>query len=502
MRTYGEVAATVSALARGLVDSGLCCGDRVAMLCETTPDALILFLAVAEVGGIWVGLNPKLQLQEMTYILDHSGARMLVAPTRTSDRDYAEDLRVLARTGSVETLVTIDESCDVGETLDGLRARGTALPDGLRLTAREHGRGRQPALLVYTSGTTGRPKGALLTHQGLCWTYRTQWQRWGAHPMRTVCNFPMNHLAGMGEACLTPMVGGGTVVFMDRFRPAALLDVIEKEEINTLLQIPTMFQLLFADPAFHERRLGSVEILIWAGAALPRALVERLWPLGIRLEGMYGSTESTVAICFTDPDGSIDELTETVGRPDPRLEVRLRGADGHVCAVGEAGEIEVRHEAVFAGYLNDPESTRAAFTADGYVRTGDVGVQRDDGCIRLVGRAKEMFKSGGYNVYPREVEVAMEEHPSVALCAVVAAPDPLYSEVGHAFVVPRSDGPIVSEVELRTWAAGRLANYKVPKAFHFMPELPRLPVGKVDKGQLSALARELVNADGTVVPES
>ncbi len=199
-------------------------------------------------------------------------------------------------------------------------------------------------------------------------------------------------------------------------------------------------------------------------------------------------TETTGSVTYTDDDADMATLVTTVGRPDPRYQVRIAGADGRPVPGGEPGEIQVRGDHIFLGYLNDPDATREAIDPAGWLHTGDVGVMQRDGNIRLVGRIKEMYKSGGYNVYPSEIELAIETHPSILAAAVVGVPDVLYSEVGVAFVVPVPDAPIGRD-ELIAYCRRRLANYKVPKRLLFRSELPQLSIGKVDK---SALQREAI----------
>ena len=342
-----------------------------------------------------------------------------------------------------------------------------------------------PALLVYTSGKTAQPKGALVSHRGLAWTYWLQARRWGVERLRMLCNGPINHLGGLGELCGTALASGGTCVFMERFDPGAQLRLMERERISGVLGIPTTYQLLAADPAFNRTDLSSLRRLTWAGAAMPRAVIEA-WRdrTAAALEVQYGSTETTLTVTYAD----IGQLAESIGRPDPEIQLRLADDHGRPVANGRSGEIQVRHPGVFAGYLGRPEATREVFTEDGFLRTGDIAVRQDDGTLRLVGRRSDMYKSGGSNVYPREIELCLERHPDVAIAAVVSVPDPLYSEVGHAFVVPvaaRSLDP----TDLAYWCSQRLADYKRPKRIVVADELPMLENAKVDRRLLAAHAR-------------
>ena len=218
---------------------------------------------------------------------------------------------------------------------------------------------------------------------------------------------------------------------------------------------------------------------------MARALVRRLRATGAQLSTVYGLTESCVAVAYNDDDADDAILAETVGRPDLRLQLRIVDDDGREVETGVPGEIQVRNPCLMSGYLHRPAETREAFTADGFLRTGDIGVLRPDGNLTLVGRIKDMFKSGGYNVYPREIEIVLESHPLVGIAAVIAVSDPIYHEVGHAFVTTR-DRIRPESADLQRWCRERLANYKVPKRIVVRDELPLLPVGKVDKRALAA----------------
>jgi acyl-CoA synthetase (AMP-forming)/AMP-acid ligase II len=238
-------------------------------------------------------------------------------------------------------------------------------------------------------------------------------------------------------------------------------------------------------PNFASYDLSGIELIIWEGAAMPVDVIERLRAICPRLATNYGMTETTSAITIVHPTDDLDVLANTVGHAFEGVEIRLVGADGCVVAPGAPGEVQVRSIYNLLGYWRRPEATAEAFTADGWFRTGDVAEQRADGRYRLVGRLKEMYKSGGYNVYPREIEDAIHSHPDVIMAAVVSRPDPLWDEVGVAYVVAR---PGMTANALEQYCRERLANYKLPKAFVRCDELPLLPIGKVDKVALKRRA--------------
>jgi len=491
--TYAEASQQVRALSRALLASGVGKGDRVAMLCTPRPEFWLTFLACADLGAIWLGLNPRYTTRELRYVVDDSRPRLLLALTEWEGRDYRPDLAALAADRPELRLVTLGGPTANSTPFRDFATEGAALPDTDRLEAREAVGGRDPALIVYTSGTTGQPKGAMLTHVGLVYCFTTQYLRMAAAPFVGLCNLPINHVGCVGDLCCTPLVGGGAIHFMERVDPAGILRLVAREQITFLGQVPTIFQLLAALPEFPTADLSSLQLVSWGGAAMPRDLIELYRRrTAAKLMVVYGLTEGTGSITYSDVDADVDTLATTIGRPDPLLNVRLVAADGRPCGVGEEGEIQLRHDSVMAGYFNRPEATAEAFTADGHLRTGDVAVRRPDGYLRLVGRLKEMYKSGGYNVYPREIETCLESHPAVAMAAVIGVPDPTFQEVGHAFVLPHP-GAAPDPAELTGWCRARLANYKVPKRITVAGTLPMLPVGKIDK---QALKRHAAAAPG------
>jgi acyl-CoA synthetase (AMP-forming)/AMP-acid ligase II len=248
-----------------------------------------------------------------------------------------------------------------------------------------------------------------------------------------------------------------------------------------------MLQLCVNHPSFDEIDLSSIDLIAWGGAAMPADLLRTLMDKTgcTRCTMGYGMTETTGGVTYSGLEDSVALLASTVGTPDDRQPLRIWHAEDRVAEIDEPGEIQVKGDYTMAGYWRLPEASAKAFTDDGWLHTGDLAVRRDDGYIRIVGRMSEMFKSGGYNVYPREVELALEEHPAVAIAAVISVPDPTFQEIGIAFVMG-GEGQTPDPEKLRGFARERLANYKVPKEIVVLDELPMLPIGKVDKKALRA----------------
>ncbi len=494
--TYRELAGTIERLAAALLAAGVGKGDRVAALAPPHPDFVVAFLATASIGAIWVGLNPRYRFDELKYVLDDSTPTVLLARSELHGRHYASELQQLrADCPGIGHLVIFEGDPPVprGESMREFLQRGGTVEAAELADARANCGGRDPCLIVYTSGSTGAPKGALLHHEGITTFSRTQNELWPVGPLRVLNYFPINHL-GCVVDCTTPcLVAGGTVIFMEQFDAAASLELMAREQVTMWASVPSVFQMQLGLPDFASYDLSAVRLIVWEGAAMPVDSIERLRRICPRLATNYGMTETASAITVTPPTDDLEVLGNSVGHPFPGVEVRLVDASGEESA---AGEIHTRSRSNFLGYWRRPDATAEAFTPDGYFKTGDLGEWRSDGRLHLVGRIKEMFKSGGYNIYPREVEIVLEAHPAVALAAVVAVPDPLWQEVGVAFVALRT--PATCE-ELEAHCRARLANYKVPKRFVIEADLPLLPIGKVDKRALKARATSDGEARATVV---
>jgi acyl-CoA synthetase (AMP-forming)/AMP-acid ligase II len=286
---------------------------------------------------------------------------------------------------------------------------------------------------------------------------------------------------------LVALVGGGSVLLQRRFAPEALLSCIERERATFWLG--ELAQWVRCAPLLERYDLSSLEIVGYAGASLPPELLERMKSLAPRIFTGYGMTETSNAIMFTDPDTPpTDPSSNNVGRPIQGVFTRLVSSGGEPVGAGVGGLLEVRSDLVFLGYLNRPEATAEAFTPDGWFRTGDLFRACPDGTFDFLGRVDDMYKSGGYNIYPREIEAVLESHARVGRVVVVGVPDEVYQAVGHAFVelLPGDDRPATNE--LRDYCSERLANYKVPKAITVLEELPRLRNEKVDKVSLRQMA--------------
>lgn len=489
--TYAELSSRVDLTARALLAAGVGSGDRVATLATPHPDYFVTFLATCSIGAIWLGLNPRYTRAELDYVVGDAEPSVLFARSRIGERDYCGDIEALrgAHRG-LRRVVTLGGD----PVLPGAESFTSFLEGAASVSAAELALRRRAtapsdaALIVYTSGTTGQPKGAMIPHGGLIRCSLVQGSVWVVEPLRILNNLPINHIGCVGDISCFALVAGGTIVFMESFDPGAIPGAVARERITCWGQVPAMFAMTLqtggrADGPVGGADLSSLQLIVWSGSAAPRDLIASLGKICPNLSSSYGLTESVGSLTYAAGTGDLDLLADTIGWPSPGYQFRIARPDGTEADIGEAGEIQTRGDHIMLGYWRRPEATREAIDPDGWLHTGDLAVRRPDGAITLVGRLKEMFKSGGYNVYPREVEIALEAHPAVRLAAVLGVPDPVYAEVGHAFVMV-SAGASVTEAELRDHCKARLANYKVPKRFTIGTDLPLLPVGKIDKQAL------------------
>jgi len=487
---YAALRDAVDECAAAMLAAGIERGDRVATLAPPGLDFLVTFLATAAIGGLWVGLNPRHAAPGLDEVVARIEPSLVFVTGTIESRDYRpwaasldESIRVVGLgpgtgAGADERLRPFAEFIATGGRTDraALHARyaGTRPDD--------------PCLIVFTSGSTGAPKGAMISHAALVGASRVQLRAWPAEPLRVLDNLPINHIGCVGDLCCYALVGGGTVVFMPRFDPAGSLDTIRDERVTVWGQVPTMFQLTLDAPEFAGARLDSLQLVFWGGAHAPPQLVERLRPLAPRIATSYSQTETVGSVAFTPPDAGLAQLQRTVGRVVEPYRVMIADDDGRPVATGTEGEVCVATPFGMSGYWRDARATEAARTKDGWQRTGDVGLLTPEGDLRLLGRIHDVFKSGGYNIHPPEIEAAISACPGIEQAAVIGVPDPLYGAVAVAFVVAAQPPP--SAEALRDSLRDRLANYKIPKRFVFIDELPRLPVGKVDKKALQAINAE------------
>jgi len=473
--TYRELDHRAGACARSwLYGLGLKRGDRVGILAGNRVEFLDAFFAAAKCGVILVPLGTRLTAQELATIASDAGLSALFFA-----REYLDTVRDLSSLAPAGRLVALDADDAGGElSYDELLA---SLPEGDHVPG--PCRPEDPHCLLYTSGTTGRPKGVITPHRQVAWNaYNTVacWQlsEDDVSPIFT----PLYHAGGLG-AFLTPIIlAGGRIVLHSDFDASEVWRTIESERCTVVLGVPTIWKILADAPEFETANLEHVRWFISGGAPMPRHLVGVYRERGVVMRQGYGLTEVGVN-CFAMSDEEAWEKAGSIGRPLMFTEARVSDPEGKELPPDEVGELCFRGPHVSAGYWNNPEATAEAIDKEGWFHTGDMARRDSDGFFYIAGRAKDMFISGGVNVYPAEIENVLLQHPSLLDAAVVGVPHETWGEVGVAFIVPAADLAVTPE-ELGQFVASRLARYKIPREFRIVDELPRTPYGKVIKGEL------------------
>ncbi|WP_117214453.1 acyl-CoA synthetase [Allorhizocola rhizosphaerae] len=457
--TYGQLHERASRLAGALGGLGVRHGDRVAYLGPNHPAFLETLFATGQLGGVFVPLNWRLAAPELAYILSDSGTRVLVF-----DPEHASTVDGLP----VSAAVPADESLFAGApaVLDQ-----PVHPD-------------ETCMILYTSGTTGRPKGVMLTHDNVTWnSFNLLLDVDLSGEEVTLVAAPMFHVAALNQTVLPTLLKGGRVVLVSRFDPQQALDLIARHRVTFLFGVPTMFLSMSRAAGWAQADLSSVRSAICGGAPVPRTVIEAYQRRGVTFMQGYGLTEAAPGVLFLRRDDSLRKAG-SAGTAAFFTDVKLVDAERGPVAAGEPGEILASGPNVMAGYWRRPQDTEAAF-ADGWLRTGDIGVADDEGYIEIRDRTKDLIISGGENIYPAEVEDALYAHPAVAECGVIGVPDETWGEVGRAVVVLR-EGANATVEELLEFLAGRIAKYKIPKSVVFTDALPRTTSGKVIKKELRA----------------
>lgn len=491
--TWAEFNDAVDRAARAFLAAGVRHGDRIAMVSMARPEFLITFMAASKIGAVWLGLSPKFSVEELRYMVGHSEPTVLITLREYQGIDLTHAGMTFAQEfpGILKVLV-IGDAPEGTESYDAFvnQARPD-MADALAARAAELQPGDE-VLLMYTSGSTGRPKGVLQTQHAIIENIRVECEYMDFRQNdRVILHFPINHVAADVEIGFGTIFVGGTLIIMDRFDPQASLEVIEKERVTFLGQVPVMYLMQFQLPMFREMDWSSVRTFVWGGSGAPRIMLDVLASIaqrtGARLITGYGSTELCGFCTYTSADDSLEILAASVGKVAPPFEVKVVDKDRNPLPTGEVGELAFRGPLVMKGYFKNPSATHAVIDDDGWYYTSDLGRVEADGNIYIAGRSSEMFKTGGENVFPREVEDVLESHPMVLFSAVIGVPDAVYAEVGHAFVMVKP-GQTATDEELRVYCKERLTNFKVPKQFDVRPMLPLLANGKVNK---MALKKEL-----------
>jgi fatty-acyl-CoA synthase len=472
--TYTELADRAARLASVLRGCGVDRGDRVGYLGTNDLSTFEAFFASGLLGAVFVPLNTRLAAPEVAYMLTDCGARTLLV---------GNGVELVAKELAADPALAALPTLQVAE-LEPQVAAAPPLGDEVDVALSD------PALLLYTSGTTGRPKAATLTHGNLTWNTVNQLAHFDTLSTdRALCIAPLFHAVGLGQVTLPTLFKGGSVDVLDKFDAATVLRLVGEHGITSFSAVPTMLQLMVEDPAWAEADLSSLRHVIFGGSTVKEAVARAWLERGVRVLQGYGMTEAGPGIYMALQDDSGDPVS--VGVPHFFTDVAALEADGSVGPVpieGPGLELLVRGPNVFAGYWNRPDETAAGVVDDRWFRTGDILRADEDGRAHVVDRVKDVIISGGENIYPAEVEAVAVTCPGVRSAAVVAAPDQRWGEVGVAFV-ETFPGMTVTEVDLRAHFEANLARFKIPRQILFVDALPRNATGKVQRVDLRERAR-------------
>lgn len=483
--TWAELARDVDALARGLVAAGLQRGDRLGVWAPNCAEWTITQYATATVGVVLVNVNPAYRTHELAYAVNQSGLRMLVATSSFKTSDYrAMVAEVRGQCPTLERVVLLDTD-DWGELI----AQGTAVGDEELAERAASLRPEDPINIQYTSGTTGYPKGATLSHRNILNNGFFVTETIGFTDADRLCiPVPFYHCFGMVMGNLGCTTHGATMVIpAPGFDPETTLRTIEEERCTAVYGVPTMFIAMQHHPSFAERDLSSLRTGIMAGSICPVEVMKRcVSEMHMEQASIaYGMTETSPVSCQTLADDDLERRTETIGRVHPHVEIKVVDpGTGETLPRGATGELCTRGYSVMLGYWDDPDRTSEAIDDEGWMHTGDLAVMREDGYCNIVGRIKDMVIRGGENIYPREIEEFLYSHPDVEDVQVVGVPDERYGEELCAWVRLREGAEPLDAAAVREFCAGRLAHYKVPRYVLVVEEFPMTVTGKIRKVEM------------------
>lgn len=495
--SYEQLADRSARLAGALRERGVAKGGRVAYLGDNHSSFLETLFACGQVGAIFVPLNTRLAPPEIQFQLQDCGAATLI---------HAASLEALAAAGAagttVERRLSVDDSAPDDSAVGGPAGaavitgeqRTTAAEDFDAVLAASSGEFvdvavglDDGAMILYTSGTTGHPKGALLTHGNIIWNcFNVVVDFDFASTDVALMISPMFHVASLNMGVLPTLLKGGTVVLEPKFEPQRTLDLIEKHSATTISGVPTTYQMLCEHPAWDTTDLSSLNKLTCGGSAVPLRVLDAYEKRGLRFSNGYGMTE-TAPGATTLPAARSRDKAGSSGLPHFFTDVRIAELHGTVSAPGAVGEIQIKGPNVIHEYWNRPAASAESYEAGGWFKSGDMGYKDDDGFVFVSDRLKDMIISGGENIYPAEVEQAITELDAVGSVAVIGMPDEKWGEVPRAVVLLR-EGAHLTEAELRAHLDGRLARYKIPKSVVFVDQMPRTASGKIRKADLRRLS--------------
>ncbi|MDX6313847.1 MAG: fatty-acyl-CoA synthase [Streptomyces sp.] len=499
--TYGELAAEVDVLALGLLELGIRKGDRVGIWSPNRAEWVITQYATARIGAILVTINPAYRAHEVEYVLNQAGIRLLVAAATHKSSDYAAMIAdVRPRCAKLEHVALLGGP-DWDALLDSGRRAAPSVLDDIAGTLSAD----DPINIQYTSGTTGFPKGATLSHRNILNNGFFVGELCGYTEADRICiPVPFYHCFGMVMGNLAATTHGACMVIpAPSFDPRATLEAVQAERCTSLYGVPTMFIAELAEKGFDSYDLSSLRTGILAGSPCPvevmKQVIERMGMAEVAI--CYGMTETSPVSTQTRADDPVERRVSTVGRVHPHLEVQVVDpATGLTLPRGTPGELCTRGYSVMLGYWDQPDKTAEAVDPEGWMHTGDLAVMDDEGYLSITGRIKDMVIRGGENIYPREIEEFLYAHPDILDVQVIGVPDPRHGEEVMAWIRMRDGAAPLTADSLRAYCTGRLAHYKIPRYVHITDEFPMTVTGKIRKVEMrrsSIALLGLEESDGT-----
>lgn len=483
--TFARLADDSRKCASALAARGIQHGDRVALAVDNGVEWLTVFFAALRLGAVIVTVNPLYRANELDHMLGVTEAKAVVSKQRSGDYDLVDyyehadlpnlSLKVFLADGEATSAVPV--------TFDDLLQES---PSGLRIEHSEDSSPQDDALILFSSGTTGRAKGVVLTHETLIASAAAQAEEFQQKESDILLGvMPLTHVGGITCTVVSSLLVGAVIDMVPRFHPRTVADLLLANRITVMVGVPTMYTMLLSDARLAGADLSAVRLCVIGGSnvepATARAMAE-MFPAA-RLANLYGLSESSGACIISPTDVTLEQLTSSIGVPIGSFRSRTVGSDGAEAPVGAEGELQVSGRCVMKGYWRMPEATKPTKTHDGWLNTGDIAAHDANGAVYLRGRSKEMYIRGGYNVYPSEIENVISALPEVEMVAVVGIPDDRYGDTGRAFVV-KSEGLEITEDKIFRHCFDQLAEYKVPTSVVFVEALPLTPSGKIQKAKL------------------
>ncbi len=473
--TYKDLNLRANKLARLLLNEGVSKGDRVAMFSTNRIECVDLFLATGKIGAVLVPFNVRLSIQELEYLINKTGPSIFFYETKLIESVSKLKENSLIKKNIIfgtESVLNDPTTKDLTKSISDSEVNRPVLNF------------EDPHLILFTGGTTGLPKGAVLSHRLIFWNSINTILSWNLKPDDVQpLLFPLFHTGGWNVLLVPFYHQGAKTILMGDFNPEETIRIIEEENCTIVIGVPTMFHMMANSPLFEKTKFESVRIFISGGAPCPVAIMENYWAKNKHFKMGYGLTE-VGPNNFYLPEGYIKDKPTSVGLPVLHCDMKIINTKtDEIVKQGEVGELLLKGPHIFSGYWDEPEDTKKTIEPDGWVHTGDLAMQDDDGFYYIVGRRKEMYISGGENVYPVEIEEILFKHPAIDLAAVIGVPDEKWGEVGKAILTLKS-GKSLDLDEIRNYLKERLAKYKIPRYFEIRDSLPTSATGKILKREL------------------